>query len=82
MQFGTVLGLVGASAALCGFAWLRYRIMTLACLFSLAYTVFDKVFPTILPQFLVTLFPLTFLALVLFHFYQSIPRLPETVVEE
>ncbi len=82
MQFGTVLGLVGATVALCGFAWIRQWMMALACLFSLAYTVFGKVFPALLPELLVTSFALVFLGLVLLHFYRSIPRVPSYYAEE
>jgi phosphotransferase system glucose/maltose/N-acetylglucosamine-specific IIC component len=48
--------------------------MSLAWLFSLAYTVFDKVFPAVLPEPLVTSFSFLFLALVLLFFWQSFSR--------
>jgi hypothetical protein len=49
-------------------------IVALAWFFSLAYTVFDKVFPAVLPEQLVTAFSLIFLALVLIFCWQNFSR--------
>jgi hypothetical protein len=74
MQFTTVLSLLGAGVASAAFAWQRQWTMSLAWLFSLAYTVFDKVFPAVLPEPLVTSFSFLFLALVLLFCWQSFSR--------
>lgn len=71
MQIATILSLVGAVMAGAAFAWRKQWIMSLAWFFSLAYTVFDKVFPAVLPEQLVTAFSFVFLALVLIFCWQN-----------
>jgi hypothetical protein len=74
MQIATILSLIGAGVAGVGFAWHRQWAMSLAWLFSLAYTVFGKVFPSVLPETLVTSFSFLFLALVLLFCWQNLSR--------
>lgn len=69
MQIGTTLSLVGAGVAIPLFTWQRKWILLLAWLFSLASTVFGKVFPSVLPEYLVTSFFFGFFALVLIHYW-------------
>jgi uncharacterized membrane protein len=74
MQIGTILGIVGSSMALAGFTWRKQWVPALAMLFWLAYLVFDKVFPAILPEQLVTGFSFVFLALALIFCWQVFSR--------
>lgn len=71
MQVATMLSLVGASVGVIAYALTRQRVMALAWLFSLAYTVFDKVFPSALPEPVVTGFAGVFLVLTLVFCWQS-----------
>lgn len=71
MQIGTTLSLIGASSAACLFAWQRQWIMSLAWLFSLAYTIFSRIFPTALPEVVVVSFSFLFLAMVLLYVVQK-----------
>ncbi|MYM85462.1 hypothetical protein GTP44_26475 [Duganella sp. FT50W] len=70
MQIGTILGIFGSSLALAGCVWRKQWVAALAMLFWLAYIVFDKVFPSILPEHLVTGFSFVFLALALIFCWQ------------
>jgi ABC-type glycerol-3-phosphate transport system permease component len=54
MHIATILSVVGAVVAGTAFARRKQRVMSLAFFFSLCYTVFDKVFSTVLPEYLVT----------------------------
>ena len=74
MYLATILSVTGALLACAAFAWRKQWLMSLAWLFSLAYTVFDKVYPSVLPYYLVTLFSFVFLALVLVYCWQSFSR--------
>ena len=56
------------------FAGQRQWVMSLAWFFSLAYTFFDKVFPSALPEHLVTSFSFIFLVLVLLFCWQNFSR--------
>ena len=71
MQIITIVSLVGAVLASAGFALQRQLVMSLAWLFSLAYTVFDKVFPSVFPENVVTSLSLIFGALVLLYCWQQ-----------
>lgn len=71
MQIATTLSLVCAGVAIPLFAWQRKWVMSLALLFSLASTVFGKVFPSVLPEYLVTSFSFVFFALVLLFCWQN-----------
>lgn len=72
MQITTIVCLVGAVMASAGFAWQRQWVMSLAS--SLAYTVFDKVFPFVFPEQVVTSFSFVFGALVLLFCWQKFSR--------
>jgi hypothetical protein len=74
MHIATIFSLGGALAAGVAFAWRKQWLMSLAWFFSLAYTVFDKVFPSVLPADLVTSFSFLFLALVLMSCWQNLSR--------
>ena len=74
MSIGVILGLIGASLGVIAFARRRQWVMSIAWLFSLAYTIFDKVFPSVLPESVVTSFSCVFLALVLLFCWQSFAR--------
>lgn len=74
MQIGVILSLTGAGVAGMAFAWRRQWAMSIAWLFSFAYTLFDKLFPSALPEPIVTSFSFVFLALVLLFCWQSFSR--------
>ncbi|MBC3810701.1 hypothetical protein [Undibacterium aquatile] len=74
MQIATILILVGTVIASAAYAWRKQWVLSLAWFFSLAYTIFDKVFPFVLPEHLVTAFPSAFLALVLISCWQNFSR--------
>jgi hypothetical protein len=74
MQIATILSLIGAGIAAVAFAWHRQWVISLAWLFSLAYTVFDKVFPSVLPEPMVTSFSFLFLTLVLLFCWRNFSR--------
>lgn len=67
MQLNTLLILIGSTLALSFAAWARQWLFAIAIAFSGAYTFFDKVFPTVLPQVIVSSFLYIFLALVVFQ---------------
>lgn len=67
MQIGTMLSLVGAPLATIGFAWQKQWLLAWAFFFSLCYTVFDKVFPSVLAVYWVDGFSFTSLALTLIY---------------
>ncbi|MYM37640.1 hypothetical protein GTP38_25270 [Duganella sp. FT94W] len=71
MQFGVIFSLVGAALAAGLFAFRRQWLMSLAWLFSLAYTTFSRVFPEVFPEPLVTCFSVTFLVLVVVACWQN-----------
>lgn len=70
----TILSIVGAFGAGAAFAYRKQWLMSLAWFFSLAYTILDKVFPSVLPENLVTSFSFIFLILVLIFCWQTFPR--------
>jgi ABC-type uncharacterized transport system permease subunit len=74
MHIATILSIVGGVVAVAAFAWRKQWVMSLAFFFSLCYTVFDKVFPAVLPEYLVTAFSFVFLVLVLIFCWQSFSR--------
>jgi hypothetical protein len=55
-------------------AWMRQWILSLAFAFSAAYTIFDKVYPGVLPDNVVTSFSVMFLALALLQIYLQLRR--------
>lgn len=65
MQTTTILSLVASSVACAAFAARRQWVLSVAYAFSLAYTVFDKVFPSVLPEEVVTSFSVIFFVLAL-----------------
>jgi hypothetical protein len=74
MHIATILSIVGAFGAGSAFAYRKQWLMSLAWFFSLAYTIFDKVFPSVLPENLVISFSFIFLILVLIFCWQTFPR--------
>jgi hypothetical protein len=74
MHIATIVSIASAVVGSAAFAWRKQWVMSLAMLFSLAYTVFDKVFPTVLPEQLVTAFSFVFLALTLIFCWQTFSR--------
>ncbi|MYM36418.1 hypothetical protein GTP38_18990 [Duganella sp. FT94W] len=63
MHFATMLSIVASTVAVATFAWQKQWLPSLIFAFSLSYTIFDKVFPALLPEPLVT--GLSFISLVL-----------------
>ncbi|MFC0169908.1 hypothetical protein ACFFKC_17635 [Pseudoduganella danionis] len=71
MQFATILGIAGCSVAMVSFAWHKKWLPALAYAFGLSYIIFDKVYPSLLPDYLVIGFSVTFLALALIFCWQA-----------
>lgn len=65
MHVATMLSIVGSAVAMAGFAWQKQWLPSLIFAFSLSYTIFDKVFPALLPEHLVTGLSVLSLALAL-----------------
>jgi hypothetical protein len=65
MQTTTILSLVASGVACTAFAVRKQWVLSVAYVFSLAYTVFDKVFPSVLPEEVVTSFSVIFFVLAL-----------------
>lgn len=74
MQFTTILSLAGSGLACAAFAWRRQWVISLGYFFYLAYTVFDKVFPSVLPEDVVTSFAVIFFSLALVFCWQTFSR--------
>ncbi|NVM75303.1 hypothetical protein FHW83_001083 [Duganella sp. SG902] len=74
MQIGTMISIVGSAMALAAFAWQKQWLPSLFFAFSLSYTIFDKVFPGLLPDYLVTGLSVISLALALFFCWQVFSR--------
>lgn len=74
MQTTTIVSLVASGVACAAFAWGRKWIISLGYLFSLAYTLFDKVFPSVLPEEVVISFSFIFFALALVFCWQTFSR--------
>lgn len=66
-----MLNLGGALVAGVAFAWNRQWLMSVVWCFSLAYIIFDKIYPSVLPETLVVSFAVVFLALVLISYWQT-----------
>lgn len=71
MQFATILGIVCSIGAGTFFAWRKRWVPSLAMWSWLACIVFDKVFPSVLPEQLVTAFSAIFLILASIYCWQS-----------
>ena len=71
MKIATAISLIAALLGTGIFAWRRQWVLSLAWSFSLAYTIFSKLYPTVLPEQVVTLFSVVFLALVLLSCFQT-----------
>jgi hypothetical protein len=69
-----MLSIVGSAFAMAVFAWQKQWLPSLIFAFSLSYTVFDKVFPSLLPDYLVTGFSVFSLALALIFCWQVFSR--------
>lgn len=74
MQTNTILVLAGSGVACAGFAWNRKWLPSLGYFFYFAYALFDKVFPSVLPEELVTSFAFIFFALALVFCWQAFSR--------
>lgn len=74
MHFATMLSIVGSAVAMAGFAWQKQWLPSLIFAFSLSYTIFDKVFPALLPEHLVTGLSVLSLALALIFCWQIFSR--------
>lgn len=71
MHFATILGIAGCSIAMVSFAWQKKWLPSLAYVFGLSYLIFDKVYPSLLPDYLVLGFSVAFLVLALIFFWQA-----------
>lgn len=71
MEIFTVISLVGAPLCIGAYAWQRQWVMSLGWVFHLAHTIFSKVFPTVLPELVVTTFSILFVGLVLIYAFQT-----------
>lgn len=74
MDFATKLSIVGLTVAVASLAWQKQWLPSLIFVFSLGYTIFDKVFPSLLPEPLVTGLPCISLALALIFCWQTFSR--------
>jgi hypothetical protein len=74
MQFATMLSIVGSGIAMAGFAWQKQWLLSLIFALSLSYTVFDKVFPALLPEYFVTALPVISLFLALIFCWKTFSR--------
>jgi hypothetical protein len=71
MHFATILGVVSFTVAMVSFAWQKKWLPSLAYAFGLVYVLFDKVYPSLLPDYLVIGFSVTFLILALIFCWQA-----------
>lgn len=74
MQIGVIISLSGAGIAALVFARQKQWAISIGYFFLLAYTVFDKIFPSALPESLVTSFSFVFFVLAVFFSWQCITR--------
>ena len=74
MDFATKLSIVGLTVAVASFAWQKQWRPLLIFAFSLGYTIFDKVFPSLLPEPLVTGLSCISLALAIIFCWQTFSR--------
>lgn len=74
MHVTTMLSIVGSTVAMVGFAWQKQWLPSLIFAFSLSYTVFDKVFPTLLPKHFVTGLSVVSLALAIIFCWTNFSR--------
>lgn len=70
MHVGTMLSIVGSGVAMAMFTWRKQWLPSLIYAFLLSYTIFDKVFPALLPEYVVTGFSILSLVLALFFCWQ------------
>jgi hypothetical protein len=71
MHLVTILGVAGCALAMVSFAWQKKWLPSLAYAFGLSYFIFDKVYPSLLPDYLVLGFSVAFLVLALIFCWQS-----------
>lgn len=71
MHFATILGIVGCAVAMVSFAWQKKWLPSLAYACGLSYMIFDKVYPSLLPDYLVIGFSVAFLVLALIFCWQA-----------
>jgi hypothetical protein len=74
MLITTMMSLVGAGVAGAASAWNRQWLPAMVWFFSLAYTIFDKVYPSVLPEPVVTGFAFISLVLALLFCWQVFSR--------
>ena len=74
MHFATMLSIVGSTIAMASFAWQKQWLPSLIFAFSLSYTIFDKIFPALLPEHLVTGLSVISLALAMIFCRQIFSR--------
>lgn len=74
MHFATMLSVVGSTVAMAGFAWQKQWLPSLIFAFSLSYTVFDNVFPVLLPGHLVTGLSVISLALTIIFCWRTFSK--------
>ena len=70
MHFATILGIVSCTIAMVSFGWQKKWLSSLMYTFGLSYVIFDKVYPSLLPDYLVTGFSVVFLVLALIFCWQ------------
>lgn len=70
MHVGTMLSIVGSGVAMAMFTWRKQWLPSLIYAFLLSYTIFDKVFPALLPEYVVTGFSFLSLALAIIFCWQ------------
>lgn len=71
MHFATILGITGNAVAMICFAWQKKWLPSLIYTFGLSYIIFDKVYPSVLPDYLVLGFSVTSLVLALTFCWQA-----------
>lgn len=74
MHVATIISVVGSAFAMVVFAWQKLWLLSLVFAFGLAYTIFDKIYPTILPEHLVTGFSVCSLISALVFCWQTFSR--------
>lgn len=69
MDINTTLILIGSTLAVSFSIWARQWLFAVTVTFSGVYTLFDKVFPSVLPKAVVASFVYIFLALTIFQLF-------------
>jgi hypothetical protein len=69
-----MLSIAGSTVAMVSFAWQKQWLPSLIFAFSLSYTIFDKVFPNLLPEHVVTGLSVISLGLAMIFCWQTFSR--------